>query len=163
MSHGQAKKRIMVDMSMTLIHHGHVRLLKKARETGCVVVVALTTDEEILTRKGYRPELSYDQRKEILDGIKYVDEVVPAPWLIDDAFMDKCGCDYLAHGSDNFNHVREERLMLFPRTEGVSSSDIRKRVLDSLISVNIRNNPESGSDRLAKMLLETIKSEFNLE
>ncbi len=163
MSQEQAKKRIMVDMSMTLIHHGHIRLLKKARESGHVVVVALTTDEEILTKKGYQPELSYDQRKEILDSIKYVDEVVPAPWLIDDAFMDKCNCDYLAHGSDNFNHVREERLMLFPRTEGISSSDIRKRVLDSLISVNLKNKPESGSDKLTRMVIETIKSEFNLE
>ena len=38
--------RILVDMSATLIHHGHVRLLKKAKELG-TVVVALTTDEEL--------------------------------------------------------------------------------------------------------------------
>ena len=40
------RPRIMVDMSATLIHHGHVRLLKKASELG-TVVVALTTDEEV--------------------------------------------------------------------------------------------------------------------
>lgn len=45
------KKRIMVDMSATLIHHGHVRLLKQANEMGHVVV-ALTTDDEIQTKKG---------------------------------------------------------------------------------------------------------------
>ena len=36
-------KRILVDMSATLIHHGHVRILKKASEFGSVIV-ALTTD-----------------------------------------------------------------------------------------------------------------------
>ena len=40
-------KRIMVDMSATLIHHGHIRLIKKAAEMG-EVVIGLTTDEDIL-------------------------------------------------------------------------------------------------------------------
>jgi len=43
-------KRIMVDMSATLIHHGHIKLLKKASEHG-KVIVGLTTDEEILSKK----------------------------------------------------------------------------------------------------------------
>ena len=70
MSENGSRKRIMVDMSMTLIHHGHIRLLRKARETGHQVVVALTTDEEILARKGYNPELPYEQRVEILEAVK---------------------------------------------------------------------------------------------
>lgn len=163
MERNERNNRIMVDMSMTLIHHGHIRLLQKARETGYWVVLALTTDDEILKYKGYQPELTYEQRREIVEGIKYVDEVVPCPWLIDEAFMDKHNCQYLAHGSDNFNHVREERLVLFPRTEGISSSDIRRKVLDSLIAVNLKNRPESGSDKLTRVLIETIKSEFNLK
>ena len=51
------RPRVMVDMSATLIHHGHIRLLKKAAEIGDVVVV-LTTDEEIKKKKGYTPELT---------------------------------------------------------------------------------------------------------
>ena len=87
---------------------------------------------------------------------------MPSPWLIDEAFMDRHGCDFLAHGSDNFNHVRKERLILFPRTEGISSSDIRCRVLDCLLSINLKKKPESGSDKLARTLIETIKNEFTL-
>ena len=68
-------KRIMVDMSATLLHHGHVRLIKEASAKGSVIV-ALTTDEEILRKKGYDPELSYEYREELLLSIKYVDEVV---------------------------------------------------------------------------------------
>lgn len=157
------RKRLMVDMSTTLLHHGHIRLLKRARESGHVVVVALTTDEEIRARKGYDPELSFEQRKEILEAIRYVDEVVPSPWLIDETFMDRHHCDLLAHGSDNFNHVRAERLMLFPRTEGISSSDIRRRVLDCLVAMNLKGNADSGADKLARALIETMKSEFNLK
>ena len=40
-------KIILVDMSATLIHHGHIRLLKKASKIG-LVTIALTIDEEIL-------------------------------------------------------------------------------------------------------------------
>ena len=83
-----ARPRVMVDMSATLIHHGHVRLLKKAAEIGDVVVV-LTTDDEIKKKKGYTPELSFEERKEILESIRYVKEVVAGPWLITDEFMDR--------------------------------------------------------------------------
>ena len=78
--------RVMVDMSATLLHHGHIRLLKKAAEIG-EVVVALTTDEEIKKKKGYVPELNYEERKEIMESICYVSEVVPCPWLIDEAAL----------------------------------------------------------------------------
>ena len=53
-------KRILVDMSATLIHHGHIRLLKSAKDIGNVIV-ALTTDEQIKKHKGYQPELTYEQ------------------------------------------------------------------------------------------------------
>ena len=46
------EKRILVDMSATLLHHGHIRLLKKASKYG-KVIVALTTDKEIKKSKGY--------------------------------------------------------------------------------------------------------------
>jgi len=88
------RKRIMVDMSATLIHHGHIRLLKKASEFG-KVVVGLTTDDEIISKKGYQPELDFEHRKEILESIKYVDEVVPAPWLLDESILKKYNIDFL--------------------------------------------------------------------
>lgn len=159
---GIMSKRIMVDMSATLLHHGHVRLLQKASELGSVVV-ALTTDEEVKKTKGYTPELNYEQRKEILEGLRYVDEVVPSTWLIDDSFLQKHNCDLLVHGSDNSNHIPAEKLVIFPRTEGISSSDLRKRVLDCLISLNLKGKPNSSSDTIARLLIETIKKEFRLE
>ncbi len=156
------RKRIMVDLSATLLHHGHVRLLKKAAELG-TVIVALTSDEGVKSTKGYTPELNFEERKEILSALRYVDEVVPSPWLIDEAYMDAHKCDLLVHGSDNSNHVRPERLVIFPRTEGISSSAIRERVLDALISLNLKDKNNSSSEKIARLLIETVKKEFKLE
>lgn len=155
-------KRIMVDMSATLLHHGHVRLLRKAAEMGSVVV-ALTTDEEVKKTKGYTPELTYEQRREILESIRWVAEVVPSTWLIDEAFMQRHNCDLLVHGSDNSNHIPPEKLVIFPRTEGISSSAMREKVLDCLIALNLTGKPTNSSDTIARLLIETIKKEFRLE
>ena len=78
-------KKILVDMSATIIHHGHIRLLKKASNRG-KVIVALTKDNEIKKFKNISPEISFKFRKEILMSIKYVDKVVGSPFFITQVF-----------------------------------------------------------------------------
>lgn len=157
------KKRIMVDMSATLLHHGHTRLLQKAAELGNVIV-ALTTDEEIRKTKGYEPELNYEERKEILESIRYVADVVPCAWLIDEAFLDRHGIDLLVHGDDNVNPISPDRIVVLPRTAGISSSDLRERVLDSLIALNLGKGARPPvAEKIALLLIETIKKEFRLD
>jgi cytidyltransferase-like protein len=118
--------KYLVDMSATLIHHGHIRLLSYAFSLG-EVIVALTTDDEILSHKGYIPELCFEQRKEILMGLSSVSDVIPSPWLITSEFLDNSGCHYLIHGSDNSNQIPAEKLILIPRTNGISSSILREK------------------------------------
>ena len=125
----------MVDMSATLIHHGHIRLLKKASEYGSVIV-GLTSDDEIMSKKHFRPELAFEQRKEILESIKYVSEVVSTPWLIDERILDEHNIDLLLHGDDNSNSINVDRLKILPKTSGVSSSQLRQRAQESLVSLN---------------------------
>lgn len=124
-------KRVMVDMSATLIHHGHIRLLKEAKSHG-TVIVALTTDEEILKAKGFRPELEFDFRREILKSIRYVDEVIPSNWLITESFLDLHKIDLLVHGDDNSNLIAKERILILPRTNGISSSLLRNKIISSV-------------------------------
>ena len=107
------------------MHHGHIRLLKQAAGLGHVIV-ALTSDEEIIKCKGFTPTLSFDQRKEIALSIRYVDEVIISPYLIDEAFLNKNNVDLLVHGDDNVNPVPADRLIIFPRTPGISSSEFKK-------------------------------------
>ena len=119
-------------MSATIIHHGHVRLLKKASDYGDVIV-GLTSDEEISTKKGYKPELKFRYRKEILESIKYVKEVVLTSWVIDNDTLEKHNIDLLIHGNDNSNDIEKEKLLIFPRTRGVSSEEIRERAVRSIV------------------------------
>lgn len=123
---------ILVDMSATLIHHGHINLLCHASTLGSVTV-ALTTDDEIFRHKGYRPELDFASRKAILESIRYVDYVLPSPWLITQEFFESTNCDFLLHGSDNSNAVDSSSTILVPRTKGISSSILRKRVVDVIL------------------------------
>lgn len=130
-------KRIMVDMSATLIHHGHVRLIKRAAEYG-EVVIGLTTDDEIETKKGYVPELLYEHRKEVLEALSFVKEVVPTPWLISEDVMAKYNIDLLVHGHDNANDIPQEKLLTFPRTEDISSTEIRHNAGRSMAQIKNR-------------------------
>ena len=125
-------KIVLVDMSATLIHHGHIRLIKKAANLG-EVIIALTTDEEIIKNKGYTPELNFEERKEILLSIKYVKNVIPSPWLLDMDYFKSTGASILVHGNDNSNLIEKKYVVSFDRTEGISSSIIRKRVLNVIL------------------------------
>lgn len=130
----------MVDMSATLIHHGHVRLLEQASRHG-TVIVGLTSDAEVLARKGYVPELKFDERREILIALRWVDDVVETPWLIDEAILDAHNIDLLIHGDDNANVVPEHRLLVLPRTAGISSSLLRERAKESLERIEKKDAP----------------------
>jgi 2-aminoethylphosphonate-pyruvate transaminase len=131
------KKRVMVDMSATLIHHGHIRLLKKASEYGNVIV-GLTTDEEIFSCKGYQPELNFEHRKEMLESIEYVSEVVPTPWLLTEETLKQYDIDLLVHGDDNSNEIEKDKLLIFPRTKGISSTKIRENVIKAVAQKSSR-------------------------
>ena len=119
-------KKILVDMSAVIIHPGHVRIINKAKRYG-KVYIALTTDKEIKKKKKINPELKYYQRKEILMSLKNVEGVIPSPWLIDEKFLLKHKIDKLVHGTENKNKILKKKLLIFPRTKGISTSLIRKK------------------------------------
>jgi cytidyltransferase-like protein len=62
--------RVMVDMSATVLHHGHVRLLKRAKELG-TVIVGLTGDAEVFKHKGYWPELPFAEAQGGIGSIAF--------------------------------------------------------------------------------------------
>ena len=139
------KKRIMVDMSATWIHHGHARLLDRVRKyikkgrIDATLVVGLTTDEEIKRTKGYVPELRYEQREELLKAFRGVEEVVPVPWLLTQGVLEKYEIDLLVHGDDNANEVKN--LLIFPRTQDIASRDLRKEALRTRVEAKNAEKP----------------------
>jgi len=59
------------------IHIGHVRLLRDSKKLCDKLIVIVHSDQWLINKKGY-VFMPYDERKEILESIRYVDEVVPA-------------------------------------------------------------------------------------
>lgn len=121
------KKNVMVDMTCSILHHGHVRLLKKASKFG-KVIVALTDDKEILKNKKFKSPLNFNERKEILESIRYVSKVVKSKFLITEKFLKKNKIDFLVHGSDNKNLVSSKYLKKFKRTKKISSTMLRSKI-----------------------------------
>lgn len=156
--------RIMVDMSATIIHFGHIRLLKKAKtflpDQKVEIVVGLTSDEEIISKKLYKPELNFDERKELLKAIEYVDEVVSTPWKITQEVLKLYNIDILVHGSDNSNEIKN--IKIFPRTEGVSSEELRERALTAIVEKRNRLKPmfTPGPSNLSAQSILDIKPVF---
>ena len=124
-------KRVLVDMSISILHHGHIRLLRKAKKYG-KVYVALTSDKEIKKYKKVKSELNFSNRKEIISSIKYVSGVIKSNANIDNKFLRKHKFDFLIHGSDNKNSVDKKYVKIFKRTKNISSTIIRKRAIKNL-------------------------------
>ncbi|MCQ2547653.1 MAG: glycerol-3-phosphate cytidylyltransferase [Clostridia bacterium] len=125
-------KTILTYGTYDLLHYGHVRLLKRAKERGDYLIVAISTDE-FNAIKGKKAYYSYELRKEILEAIKYVDLVIPEKtWeqKIDD--VKKYNVDEVVMGSDwagneKFEILRDYcQVVYLDRTEGISTTQIKE-------------------------------------
>ena len=125
------QNKILLDMSATILHHGHIRLIKKASKYG-KVVIGLTKDAQIKKFKGYTPEISFKHRKEILENIRGVYKVIPSNFYINNKFLSKNKIDLLCHGDDNLNDIDKEKIIIFKRTNNISSSLIRMKAARNL-------------------------------
>jgi glycerol-3-phosphate cytidylyltransferase len=124
-------KRILTYGTFDLLHYGHIRILKRAKELGDYLVVALSTDE-FNAIKGKQAYHSYETRKKMLEAIRYVDLVIPEDnweqkvqdikdYKIDVVVM---GSDWA--GSDKFDYLKEYcEVVYLERTPNVSTSQIK--------------------------------------
>ena len=69
------RKIVAVAGGFDPIHIGHIRHLREAKKLGDKLVVMLASDEDMIVKKG-KPFMLFSERKEILEAINYVDEVV---------------------------------------------------------------------------------------
>lgn len=74
------KQIVLVGGCFDLLHFGHISFLKQAKALGEYLVVALESDENVRRMKGdARPVHTQSQRKEMLESLSFVDEVIPLP------------------------------------------------------------------------------------
>ncbi len=122
-------KRILTYGTFDLLHWGHINLLRRAKDKGDYLIVALSTDEfnEIKGKKSYH---SYDERKKMLEAIRYVDLVIPEKtWEQKENDVKDYFVDCLVMGDDwngKFDELKSScEVCYLPRTEGISTTKIK--------------------------------------
>ena len=68
-------KKVITYGTFDLLHYGHINLLRRAKALGDYLIVALSSDE-FNAIKGKKSFFNFEERKTILEAIKYVDEVI---------------------------------------------------------------------------------------
>lgn len=125
-------KRILTYGTFDLLHFGHIEILRRAKELGDYLIVAVSTDEfnEIKGKKAYH---DYETRKKMLEAIRYVDLVIPEnDWKQKRNDVIDYKVDVVVMGSDwenneNFECLRDIcEVVYLPRTEGISTTKIKK-------------------------------------
>ena len=127
-------KRILTYGTFDLLHYGHIRLLKRAKELGDYLIVALSTDEfnKLKNKKAYH---NYETRKKMLEAIRYVDLVIPEEnWNQKINDVKEYHVDIVVMGSDWEGNEKFEILkpycevVYLERTEGISTTKIKKEL-----------------------------------
>lgn len=139
---GKREIRIFMDGAFDMMHYGHMNAFRLGKSLGTKLIVGVNSDESIKKCKG--PPLMNDQeRLTMVQGCKFVDEVVPGcPYVMSkeylDYVIDKYKIDYVVHGDDPCivdgkdvygTAKKAGKYQSIPRTEGVSTTDIVGRML----------------------------------
>lgn len=126
-----------------LFHIGHLNILKRAKQQCDYLVVGVSTDELVYKLKGRMPIIPFNERVEIVNSIKYVDEVIPE--ITDDKIVayeqikfDKIfkGDDW--RGTEKWNYLENEfrsrgiQIIYFSYTSHTSSTKLRE-ILENIL------------------------------
>jgi len=123
-------KRVITYGTFDLLHYGHINLLKRAKEQGDYLIVALSEDDFNEKYKHKKCYFNYEERKQLLEAIRVVDLVIPEKsWNQKVHDIQLYQIDVLVMGSDwegRFDFMKEYcDVMYFPRTVEVSTSQIK--------------------------------------
>lgn len=142
--------KVYMAMSADIVHQGHLNVINQARNLGDVIV-GLHTDDVI---RGYwrNPIMKYDERKEVIENIKGVIEVIPQDTLDQVSNILKVRPEYVVHGDDwkegQQKELRENvinalntyggKLIEVPYTKGVSISKLDQDLMEIGITPQMR-------------------------
>ncbi len=135
--------------SFDLFHIGHLNILKRAKENCDYLIVGLNSDETMLRCKNKLPVIPFNERKQILEAIRYVDKVIKVECLKPNSKADdwdtRLKADIVIASDECINHPEWQELaklkqnsnsgkiLFFPYTKTTSSTLIRKLLQDKLI------------------------------
>lgn len=123
-------KKVITYGTFDLLHTGHINILRRAKDLGDYLVVAISSDA-FNDIKGKQAYYSFEQRKTILEAIRYVDEVIPEDnWEQKHTDVSDHNIDVFVMGDDwvgEFDFLKDQcEVIYLPRTEGISTTQIKK-------------------------------------
>jgi len=140
-------KKVITYGTYDLLHRGHIKLLQRAREMGDYLVVGLSSDEfnAVKHKKAF---YSYEERKLVLEAVRYVDEVIPEDnWEQKERDIREHGIDVFVMGDDwngKFDHLKSLcEVVYLPRTDGVSTTQIKAQ-----LRVTVDSNVELRTSKI---------------
>ena len=129
-------KRVITYGTYDLLHYGHIELLRRARALGDYLIVALSSDE-FNAGKNKKAYFSYDDRRRMLESIRFVDLVIPEhTWeqKVDDVKL--YHVDTFVMGDDwagRFDELKQFcEVVYLPRTPEISTTQIKHSLAGAL-------------------------------
>lgn len=127
-------KRVITYGTFDLLHYGHINLLSRAKGLGDYLIVALSTDEFNSEQKSKNTYFSYEERKKLLESIRYVDLVIPERnWEQKISDVQEYKIDTFVMGSDwkdKFNFLEDFcEVVYLERTPEISTTKIKEDLL----------------------------------
>ncbi|KAA3619692.1 MAG: glycerol-3-phosphate cytidylyltransferase [Calditrichaeota bacterium] len=125
-------KKIITYGTFDLFHYGHLRILQRAKSLGDYLIVAVSTDE-FNALKGKKCTYPYSHRAQIVEAIKYVDEVIPEEnWEQKERDIVENKVDIFVMGNDwkgKFDHLKTQcQVKYLSRTEDISTTEVKHHV-----------------------------------
>ncbi|MGA4516279.1 glycerol-3-phosphate cytidylyltransferase [Solibacillus silvestris] len=127
-------KRVITYGTFDLLHYGHINLLRRAKALGDYLIVALSTDEFNSDQKGKNTYFTYEERKKLLEAIRYVDLVIPeGDWDQKIKDVQEYRVDTFVMGDDwkdKFNFLQDYcEVVYLQRTPEISTTKIKEDLL----------------------------------
>lgn len=135
-------KRVITYGTFDLIHYGHINLLRRAKAEGDYLIVALSTDEFNLESKNKKTYFSYEERRQLLESIRYVDLVIPEEnWEQKKTDMKIYVVDEFVMGDDwkgEFDYLADYGMQVkyLERTPEISTTQIKKDLNNEDLATN---------------------------
>lgn len=128
-------KRVITYGTFDLLHYGHIELLRRAKQLGDYLVVALSTDEFNWNEKQKKCFFSYEDRKRMLEAVRFVDLVVPEEsWAQKETDIDLYKIDTFVMGDDwkgKFDFLQKKcHVVYLARTPEISTTQIKRELKD---------------------------------
>lgn len=125
-----------------MFHIGHLNVIKNAKQFCDYLIVGVSSDEVVIKNKNKVPIIPFEERKRIVEAIRYVDEAVAQKSYSIEGKLEtaqELNIDVMFVGddwknTDKWNKIEEELnkigvdVVYLPHTDGISSTMLREKI-----------------------------------